>query len=310
MVPVSAALNHRFHSNFSDGPDLTLLRPSCWNDTLVFSGGAQGTPMFRDTGSADGWTFADSPSKTVVVGGNTAIQNGQLLILGGPTDTSLTNNAMEIRCKGGGIAWKDAAASIQYAAVLAGGTAANGTVNPLRILGGAGIVFQEFGGAAIETGVPIAFTKADVSHPMIKWNSGDATIGVSFRLGDDSGPCDARMQDLYANQLGGGAVAGHMLVGGIAAGRQFGGIWVGNITPDFTNYSFLGSNSGSGAATTLFNAPGSTSTIDFRINNGTVFRIANTGPLILTLPGFVSGDHYLVIDSNGNIHKSAIGPNS
>lgn len=35
-----------------------------------------------------------------------------------------------------------------------------------------------------------------------------------------------------------------------------------------------------------------------------------TGPTIGTSPAFVSGDKYLVVDTNGNIHVSALGPAS
>ena len=62
--------------------------------------------------------------------------------------------------------------------------------------------------------------------------------------------------------------ASAMMVGGIGSG--YGGLWVGQATPSFSNYSFLASGADSfagGVATVFFNAPASTGQMSFRVNN-------------------------------------------
>lgn len=61
---MSGKLNHRFQSGYSDAGDATKLRPSNWNDSLVFSEGAHHNLAMRDTGAADGWSWTDMPTLT------------------------------------------------------------------------------------------------------------------------------------------------------------------------------------------------------------------------------------------------------
>jgi hypothetical protein len=45
-------LDHRFRSGKADGPDATQVQPSNWNDGHVFTGGATGQTLVRDTSDA------------------------------------------------------------------------------------------------------------------------------------------------------------------------------------------------------------------------------------------------------------------
>lgn len=77
------ALKHAFQSTFADNADTTKLRPSNWGSdftnytttpTHVFSGGALGSMLCRDTGTADGSTWLAPPVIDVKLYG--AVGNG------------------------------------------------------------------------------------------------------------------------------------------------------------------------------------------------------------------------------------------
>ncbi len=83
--------------------------------------------------------------------------------------------------------------------------------------------------------------------------------------------------DLFANT----GAAGTILLGGIAADRSYGGLWLAQGSPSFSNYAFLAH--GGVSNQTFFNvnaAGGGTGDIEFRVNNGTVFTVGANGAAV------------------------------
>lgn len=282
----------------------------------------------------------------VNVGPNGAtIPAGTLLVVG--TVDTPAQNVMELRGTGANFAFKNAANTKSYGYIIGGGNDALGvgsaSVSVLRVGGNGPLVLNENGSLTVIG--PGGFAMGGVSNTFPSLRR-DAAEPITFRLrvADDTAFANARGKDFYVNNTGGGGgAAGEMLVGGIDAGRQFGGIWVGTAAPTFSNYAFLATNTGT-SATTLFGTPYTNSDIEFRVANAAHFSVGNTGAhvnepggtiptqafrvrsangstILFTIPdngqanfpllgAFAAGDKYVTIDAAGNLHKSAIGPAS
>jgi hypothetical protein len=240
--------------------------------TITAPAGGNWTPLLVNSSASAPWFVVNKQGRTGI---GTSTPEADLAVHGatflGFIDSPV-DNIVEIRSLGGGFAFKNASASLQYGALIGGGTSGlSSLTGGIRIATsvGDGLILQENGGN-IFTGAPIKFGGNTASFPMFTRSSDE----LHCKLADNSAFATFRAEKLFANQGGGGAVSGAIYIGPLAGAAQFGGIWFGQATPNASNYAFLGSSTGVG--TTLFNC-GATGDIEMRVNNNARLSIAQPG---------------------------------
>lgn len=358
-----------FTSAVPDPPGEGLLNPTRWNrvtgllSSLLDTDGPTGGLLMRDAGAVNGaaWLEPAAAGAVLVSAGDAAPEwsrdpivdslAASLLNVGTiaaqPTDSVFNigngddppNIVGTIIGRTAMLGWKNAALSILYGGIIGGGASSAGTgaiADGFRVLGNSGPLILQENGGSIVLGAPIHFGGVAATNPGIR-RSG---LELLFKTATNSAFTSARLADVFLNQNGN--ANGQILVGGIDADRSFGGIWVGQAAPSFSNYSFL-ANAG-GNSTTLFNVPNVNGLVEFRVINGGRFTVGNSGVAINEAGGtsparplrvkaqdrttivfdvddngqarapllgaFAAGDKYVTIDANGNLHRSAIGPAS
>lgn len=158
-----------------------------------------------------------------------------------------------------------------------------GGANALAVISGdagSNTVWGFYGGAALSTGAYNTLIGAQSGYSGNALTTGSVNTFVGNQAGLSSATQTNRSSALGASAVVGGDYA--LALGAAASAGASGSVAIGT------------DSGGAGAASTTANL--------------IVIGTANHTTRIPGTPAFVTGDHYLVVDSSGNIHKSALGP--
>lgn len=136
----------------------------------------------------------------------------------------------------------------------------------------------------LRLGSAIASGDADGTYLGINAGSGYAGDFEHYQV---DGTSKAKIDNLGALRLRMDDTTGKILLGGVTGTTGYGGMWIGAAAaaPSFSNFTFLGVNDGGSGPEAFFNAPGSLSSMWFRVNNDNRMRITNATIILDGVPG-------------------------